>query len=306
MKNRVYDVVIIGGGPAGLTTALYTGRAKLSVLVIEKADFGALVSSHKIENYPGVEKLTGKELYNKMKEQTKEYDVTYLEANFLGLSVSDEIKVVKTDKKNVEGRTVVIATGSKKNGIKKVSREEEYIGKGVSYCATCDGAFTRNMTVSLVGKGEEILEEALYLTKYSKTINIFITDEKVDESDENFKALSSNEKVNFFYNSKLLEIKGDEFVENIVVEINGERKEVETQFVFLYLGTKQPTEIYSEIAELDENGFIKTDESMRTRIEGVFVAGDIRSKLVRQVTTAVSDGTIAGIEITKYLLKKKG
>ncbi len=305
MKDKIFDVVIVGGGPAGLTSALYCGRAKLSVLVIEKKDFGALVSSHKIENYPGVEKLTGKELYLKMKEQTLEYEVSYMEANFLGLSFDEEVKIVKTDIRNIKCKSVIIATGSKKTGIKKIEGEEFYLGKGVSYCATCDGAFTRNLEVSLVGKGEELLEEALYLTKYARNINIFITDDKVVENEDIYKILLENEKVRFYFNCNLMKIEGEEFVERILIEVDKEIKTVSTQFVFLYLGTKQTTEIYTEISSLDKNGYIITDELMKTNVDGIFAIGDVRSKPVRQVATAVSDGAIAGIEVTKYILKKK-
>ncbi|MDX8335412.1 MULTISPECIES: NAD(P)/FAD-dependent oxidoreductase [Cetobacterium] len=307
MENKIYDVVIIGAGPAGLTSALYAGRSNLSVLVIEKPNVGSLVMAHKIENYPGVlHSPTGKEIYVLMKEQVSKFNVDFVEATFLSLEASDENKIVKTDKDNFTGKTVIIASGWAKNGSKKLPGEEKYLGKGVSYCATCDGAFTRNMTVSLFGKGKEIAEEALFLTKYSKEIHMFITDDCDDKCDLTLmEALKANEKVKMYYSSQLIEIKGEEFVEEVLVKVNGVENTYKTQFAFLYLGTKSLKELYGGIAELDEQGYIVTNEFMETSTLGVYAAGDVRSKVVRQVTTATSDGTIAALEAIKHVLKKQ-
>nr|WP_307774427.1 FAD-dependent oxidoreductase [uncultured Cetobacterium sp.] len=305
MENKIYDLIIIGAGPAGLTAALYAGRANLSVLVIEKPNVGSLLMAHKVDNYPGVSKPTGKELYDLMKNQTLEFDVEYIDATFLGFDLFSENKVVKTDKENYHSRSIIIATGWSKNSSKKIPGEKEYLGKGVSYCATCDGAFTRNMSVSLVGKGEEVAEEALFLTKYSKEINIFVTSSELDCSSDLLETLTSNEKVNIFYSSELIEIKGEEFMEEIVIKHENETKTFKSQFAFLYLGTKSSTELYGEIASLDPHGYIVTDHYMKTNVEGVFAAGDVRSKVVRQVTTSTADGTVAAMEAIKFILKNK-
>lgn len=308
MNNKIYDVVIIGGGPAGLTSALYTGRAKLKVLVIEKEGQGSLLMAHKIDNYPGVEKPTGKELYDIMKRQTLDFDVEYVDATFLGFDLFNEdkqIKVIKTDKENYHGKSIIVATGLTKGGSKKIPGEKEFLGKGVSYCATCDGAFTKNLSVSLVGKGEEIIEEALFLTKYSKDINVFITEESLGCDSKLLEALLKHENVNIYYSCELLKIKGSDYVEEVIIKMNGEEKLYKADFAFLYLGTKSLEELYGEVATLDERGYIKTDDYMKTSVEGIYAAGDIRSKVVRQVTTATSDGTIAAMEVIKYLLLKK-
>lgn len=306
MKNTVYDLIIVGGGPAGLTSALYAGRANLNVLVIEKPNLGSLLMAHKVENYPGIPgSPTGHDVYNIMKEQTLKFNVNYVEGTFLGFDLFSENKIVKTDIANYQSKAVIIATGWSKNSGKKIPGEKEYLGKGVSYCATCDGAFTRNMSVSLVGKGEEVAEEALFLTKYSKEINIFVTDSTLQCDSEIFKTLTENEKVNIFYSCELVEVKGDEYMEEIVVKHQGEVKTFKSQFAFLYLGTKSLSELYGEVGSLDEHGYLITDEHMRTSVEGIFAAGDIRSKVVRQVTTATADGTIAGMEAIKYVLKSK-
>ena len=306
MENKVYDVIILGAGPAGLTAALYAGRANMSVLVLEKPNTGSLLMAHKIDNYPGINgSPTGRDVYNVMKEQTAKFDVEYLDATFIGFDLFGEYKVVKTDKNNFQGQTVIIATGWSKNGESKLPGEKEYVGKGISYCATCDGAFTRNMAVSLAGKGDEILEEALFLTKYSKEINIFLTDDLSKYPAELVEPLKENEKVKFYTSAKLLEIKGEEFVEEVIVELNGKAETFKSQFAFLYLGTKSSSELFGEVAPLDEKGYIITNELMHTSFEGVYAAGDIRSKPVRQVTTATSDGTVAAMEATKYILRKR-
>lgn len=307
MENKVYDVVIIGAGPAGLTAALYAGRSNLSVLVIEKPNTGSLLMAHKIENYPGIlGSPTGKDIYTLMKEQTLKYNVEFASASFSAFDLFGEYKVVKTDVENFSGKTVIIASGWAKSGSKKLPGEEKYLGKGVSYCATCDGAFTKNMTVSLFGKVKEIAEEALFLTKYSKEILMFMTDSCDDNCDKALmEALKANEKIKMYYSTELIEIKGDEFVEEVVVKVNGTDTTYPTQFAFLYLGTRSLKELYGEVATLDEQGYIVTNESMHTSIEGIYAAGDVRSKNIRQVTTATADGTIAALESIKYVLKKQ-
>ena len=307
MENKVYDVVIIGAGPAGLTAALYAGRSNPSVLVIEKPNTGSLLMAHKIENYPGIlGSPTGKDIYTLMKEQTLKYNVEFVSATFSAFDLFGEYKVVKTDVENFSGKTVIIASGWAKSGSKKLPGEEKYLGKGVSYCATCDGAFTKNMTVSLFGKAKKIAEEALFLTKYSKEILMFMTDSCDDNCDKALmETLKANEKIKMYYSTELIEIKGDEFVEEVVVKVNGTDTTYPTQFAFLYLGTRSLKELYGEVATLDEQGYIVTNESMHTSIEGIYAAGDVRSKNIRQVTTATADGTIAALESIKYVLKKQ-
>lgn len=304
--EKIYDLVIIGGGPAGLTAALYAGRSNLSVLVIERENIGSLYMAHQVDNYPGFpEGITGKELQNQMKKQAEKFGAEFMNAVFLGLDIYSEPKIIKTDKINVKGKSIIIAGGTGKFGGKKITGEKEFLGKGVSYCATCDGAFTRNMTVSLFGNGEEVAEEALFLTKYSKEILIFTKDSELMCGAELLESLKGNEKVKIITNAEIKELKGSEYLDYAVVEVNGEEKEYPVQYAFMYLGTKNSMELYGEFAALDEEGYIITDEFMKTRTEGIFAAGDVRSKKIRQITTAVSDGTIAGMEAIKYLLLNK-
>lgn len=305
MSEKIYDVIIVGGGPAGLTAALYAGRGRLSTLVIEKSGQGSLYMAHKIDNYPGFpEGITGTDLNLLMKKQAEKFGAEFVEGTLLGFDPYEEIKIVKTDAGNFKGKNIIVATGTGKNFGKKIKGEKELLGKGVSYCATCDGAFTKFMTVSLIGQGEELAEEALFLTKFSKVIRVMVTEEEFKCSKESYEALKNSEKVEIITGVKLIEIKGKEYVEELVVEEKGEEKIYKSDFAFLYLGTKNNTEMYGEFAKLDKEGFIITDENLKMNVEGMYAAGDIRSGVVRQVTVATAEGTKVALEVMKRVLKK--
>lgn len=303
--EKIYDVIIIGGGPAGLTAGLYTGRSRLSTLIIEREGKGSLYMAHQVDNYPGFpEGITGAELNRRMREQTKRFGVEFVEGTFLGFDPYEAIKVVKTDAGNFKGKNIIVATGTGKSFVKKIKGEQEFLGKGVSYCATCDGAFTKFMTVSLIGQGEELAEEALFLTKFSKHIRVMVTEDEFKCSKESYEALTSSEKVEIITGVKLLEIKGKDYVEELVVEEKGEEKVYKSDFAFLYLGTKNNTEMYGEFAKLDKEGYIVTGADMKMNVEGMYAAGDIRSGVIKQVTVATAEGTIAALEVIKRVLKK--
>lgn len=304
--SKVYDLIVIGGGPAGATAALYAGRSNLNVLVIEKPEVGALVSAHKIDNYPGFPNgITGKELYETIQKQAQKFGAEFVEDTFLELDIYSHPRVVKASKGNYEGTGIIIATGWPKNNSKKIIGEKEFIGNGVSYCATCDGFFTKGRITSVFGNGHEAVEEALFLTKHAKQINVFCDKDDLEVEAELKEQLLSNENVKLFTNAKLLEVLGNQYVEKVKVDIAGEIKEMESDFAFLYLGTKSNSELYQGFAKLNDEGYIITDENMACEVEGVWAAGDIRERTVRQVTTAVADGTLAGIEAIKYVMKKK-
>lgn len=304
--SKVYDLIVIGGGPAGATAALYAGRSNLNVLVIEKPEVGALISAHKIDNYPGFPNgITGKELYETIQKQAQKFGAEFVEDTFLELDIYSHPRVVKASKGNYEGTGIIIATGWPKNNSKKIIGEKEFIGNGVSYCATCDGFFTKGRITSVFGNGHEAVEEALFLTKHAKQINVFCDKDDLEVEAELKEQLLSNENVKLFTNAKLVEVLGNQYVEKVKVDIAGEIKEMESDFAFLYLGTKSNNELYQGFAKLNDEGYIITDENMACEVEGVWAAGDIRERTVRQVTTAVSDGTLAGIEAIKYVMKKK-
>ena len=304
--SKVYDLIVIGGGPAGATAALYAGRSNLNVLVIEKPEVGALISAHKIDNYPGFPNgITGKELYETIQKQAQKFGAEFVEDTFLELDIYSHPRVVKASKGNYEGIGIIIATGWPKNNSKKIIGEKEFTGNGVSYCATCDGFFTKGRITSVFGNGHEAVEEALFLTKHAKQINVFCDKDDLEVEAELKEQLLSNENVKLFTNAKLVEVLGNQYVEKVKVDIAGEIKEMESDFAFLYLGTKSNNELYQGFAKLNDEGYIITDENMACEVEGVWAAGDIRERTVRQVTTAVSDGTLAGIEAIKYVMKKK-
>ncbi|WP_288304704.1 NAD(P)/FAD-dependent oxidoreductase [uncultured Fusobacterium sp.] len=304
-KDKIYDIVIVGGGPAGLTAALYTSRSKLSTLVVEKEKMGSLYMAHKIDNYPGFpDGISGTDLNILMKKQSAKFGTEFVDAMLFGFDPYEEIKVVKTDKGNFKCKNIIVATGTGKNFGKKLKGEQEFLGRGVSYCATCDGAFTKNRIVSLAGQGEEVAQEALFLTKFSKEIQIFINEPNFNCSEESLEALKKSDKVKIITNAKLQEILGDDFVEEITVDVDGNIQNYKTDFIFLYLGTKNNTEMYGEFANLDQHSNIITKENLKLNVDGMYAAGDIRSGVVRQITTAVADGTIAGLEVIKRVLRK--
>lgn len=307
MTEKFYHTVIIGAGPAGLTAAIYAARARLDVLVIEEPEKGSMLMAHKIDNYPGFpEGMTGKELYDLMKAQAVKYGAEFRTATFLGVNAYESPKTIQTDTENFKANTVIFATGwAKNNSGKKKTGEEEFLGRGVSYCATCDGAFTRNLVSSMFGQGDEVAEEALFLTRYSREIFIFTPEKEFKAKQHLLDLLKEHEKIKIITEAELVEITGNEYVEKVKVNVKGVIKEQCTDYAFLYLGTKNMSELYGEFAELDEQGYIITDEHMQTKIEGIYAAGDVRSKHLRQVTTATADGTIAGMEVTKYILKRK-
>jgi len=210
--EKIYDIVIVGAGPAGLTAGIYAGRGNLSTLILEKEGIGSMVMTHQIDNYPGSHiGASGKEIYDTMKKQALDFGCEIKPATVLGFDPYEEIKVVKTDAGNFKTKYIIIATGLGKIGAKKIKGENKFLGAGVSYCATCDGAFTKGRVVSLVGKGDELIEESLFLTRYAKEVNVFLTSDDLDCNEELKEAILSKEnvkitkKVDYFFNEKEIE-----------------------------------------------------------------------------------------------------
>lgn len=304
--EKIYDLIIVGAGPAGLTAGIYASRANLSTLILEKEGIGSMIMTHQIDNYPGYKLGTsGKEIYEAMKKQAQDFGAEFKYSTVLGFDPYEEIKIVKTDVGNFKTKYIIIASGLGKIGAKKLKGEAKFLGAGVSYCATCDGAFTKGRTVSLVGKGDEIIEEALFLTRYAEKVNVFITADELDSNEELKAAILSKDNVVIKMKAKLLEIKGSDFVESLDLEIDGKNENIKSDFVFLYLGTKSNLELYGEFVGISPRGYIETDENMKTRTDKMYAIGDIREKEVRQVTTATNDGTIAATMIIKDILKAK-
>ena len=302
-----YDVVIIGGGPAGLTAGLYASRARLKVLLLEAmAVGGQMVTTDVIENYPGFSQITGAELTNLMDEQAKGFGLTVETGEVIGLEVAGGQKLVKMAEKEYRAETIIICTGTEYRKL-GIPGETEFTGRGVSYCATCDGAFFKDSKIVVVGGGDSAVGEALFLTRFAKEITIIHRRDGLRATKIYQERAFASPKINFLWNSVVEEIKGNQTVERVRVRnvTSDEVKEVPTEGVFMFIGITPKTKFLKGVVELDENGYILVDEeNLQTSVEGIFAAGDARKKLLRQVATAVGDGATAAFAVEKYLEEK--
>lgn len=306
----MYDIIIIGGGPAGLTAGLYAGRSMLKTLIIEKDVAGGQISGTAfVENYPGsIEDPTGMALSERMEDQAKKYSEVVYE-NVKEVKLDGDVKVVKTDANEYEAKVVIISTGASHRKL-DVKGEKEFANKGVSYCATCDGPFYQGLDIYVVGGGDSALEEANYLTRYGKSVTIIHRRDQFRASGVVVENVKNNPKIKFEYDSVVKEIKGDKEVDELILENvkTKEEKVIKNEDgspigVFIFVGNVAQTEIFEGKLDM-ENGYIITDEDMKTNVEGVFAVGDTRKKAVRQAVTAASDGCIAAVMANRYLENK--
>lgn len=308
---KIYDVVIIGGGPAGLSAGLYAGRARLNALLIEKEkDGGQIVITSEIENYPGcLPEESGSSLVQRMTGQVEKFGIDRTADCILEVDFSGEIKVLKGKEKEYHAKTVIIATGAFPKPI-GCPGEKELIGKGVSYCATCDGNFFEDFEIYVVGGGDTAVEEALYLTKFGRKVTIIHRRDELRAAKSIQEKAFENPKIDFMWDSVVKEINGDGMVQSMSVENvkTGEVTEVAadeddgTFGIFGFIGYLPQSKCFEGILDM-EYGYIKTNENMETNIPGVFAAGDIRVKSLRQVVTACADGAIAAVMAEKYIEK---
>lgn len=307
--SNVYDVIIIGAGPAGLTAALYAGRARMSTLIIEKEkDGGQIVLTSEVENYPGcLEGESGPTLIDRMAEQAKHFGAEKVYDEILEVKLEGKEKVLVGKKAEYIGQTVIIATGASSRPI-GCSGEKQFTGKGVSYCATCDGAFFEGLEVFVVGGGDTAIEEAMYLTKFARKVSVIHRRDELRAAKSIQEKAFANPKMNFIWDSAVHEIKGDGLVNSMVLENlkTGEMTELVADEddgifgVFVFIGYTPKTYIFEGIIDMDK-GYIVTDENMKTNVEGVYAAGDVRLKSLRQVVTAAADGAIAAVQAEKFL-----
>jgi len=302
----MYDIIVIGAGPAGLTAALYARRAEKTVLVIEKECFGGQIThSPRVENYPGYECLSGAELGDKLFEHAVAQGAEIELATVTGLSGSRGDITVKCDSGEFHSRSVIIATGSKHRTL-GLANEELYTGEGISYCAVCDGAFYKDKTVAIIGGGNSALQEAVLLSVTSKKVYViqnlaFVTGEA------SLKAiLDSKENVEFIYSTVVEEILGDgKSFSGVKLKNteNGSLTELSLDGMFVCIGQKPENEAFSDVVSLNEYGYVEAGEAClpKSKIEGVFVAGDCRTKAIRQVTTATADGAVAALSACKFI-----
>lgn len=303
----MYDIIIIGGGPAGLTAGLYAGRSKLKTLIIEKAVAGGQISGTAfVENYPGsIDEATGMGLSERMLEQAEEFcDIKYEDVKEVELE--GKVKKIKTDGGEYEAKIVIISSGATHRKL-DVPGEKELANRGVSYCATCDGPFYTGLDIYVVGGGDSALEEATYLTKFGKSVTIIHRRDEFRASGVVVDKIKENPKIKLELDAVIKEIKGDKEAESLIVENTktGEIKELKSDDnspigVFIFIGYIPQTEMFEGKIEMN-HGYILTDEDMKTNIEGVFAVGDTREKKVRQMVTAAGDGCIAAVLANRYL-----
>jgi len=307
-SNQRYDVIIIGGGPAGLVASIYTARANLDTILIEKGPLGGQLSWIKqIDNYPGFpEGISGAELASLMESQAIRFGVKIEKASVIDIKIEPDIKIVKTDTRNFEGKAVIITTGISKKK-QTIDGEEKFKGIGVSYCAICDGPFFRNKDIAIMGGGDEALEEGIFLTQYARKVTIIHSQDKLTAGEEIQKMAKKKENISFLLNSMITKIAGAEKVEFIeVLDLNtGNTNQLPMGGVFLYIGTRPAKDFLGQLIELDQHGYIITDEDMKTSVDGIFAAGDVRNKKVRQIATAVGDAVTAATSARKYIQRQK-
>lgn len=308
MSKKVFDCIILGAGPAGLSCALYAIRSGLKTAIIDVSAIGGAPANYcEIENYLGFGKIQGYELCERFENHIDEFEVEkFPYEEIQSIDLVSENKKITTLNGEFSAKTVVIAVGAKNKKL-NVKGEEDFIGRGVSYCAVCDGAFYKNKIVAVVGGGNSALEEAIYLTKHAKKVYLihrrdsFRADKIIQDK------LYSNKKIELVLNSTVDEILGDNKVNGVIVKsVNSDKKsKIKIDGIFPYIGLEPNIEQFGAQLKLDESGFIITDECMKTNIDGVYAIGDVRKTPLRQVITAVSDGAVAGVEASKYLMNLK-
>ena len=292
----MYDIIIIGAGPAGLTAGIYARRANKKVLILEANAYGGqIVKTHAIDNFPTQPHIDGFDFATKLYNQTKELGATIIFEKAINIINEGKNKKVITNKNTYSAKALILATGSDNRKL-GIDNERELIGKGVSYCATCDGMFYKDKVVAVVGSDTQALLDAIYLANVAKHIYLINKKNKFDDENNNLPKLNDN--VEIIYNSKITKIIGNEKLEKI--EINNDYL-LEISGLFIDVGRVPENENFRKIINVNDDGYIIAGEDCHTNIDGIFVAGDNRTKMIRQLTTAVSDGTVAAIEAIKYI-----
>lgn len=306
------DVIIIGAGTAGLTAAIYALRAGKSVLVLEQGNYGGqIINTPKVENYPGIEQISGYEFAAGLYRQAEKLGMEYRSEKVTDIRLEDGAeareelssasletgnKIVETTEQSYQARAVILATGAKNRPL-GIEKEAEYTGRGISYCATCDGMFFRGKKVAVVGGGNTALEDAAFLSNYCEKVYLIHRRETFRGEEKLVKELRKKENVEFFLNKTVQELEGGATLQAVVLrdKISGEESRLEISGLFVAIGQMPENGVFAGLVDLDENGYILAGEDCRTNVEGIFAAGDCRKKTVRQLTTAAADGAVAAL-----------
>lgn len=304
MDNIKKDLIIIGGGPAGLTSAIYASRAGIDTLVIDNYIAGGQVAtSDIIENYPGFLKISGAELSEIITQQARKNgaEIKQLE-NLESVYLSNDKKEIKTSENTYTARCVIIASGANPVPL-PVENEEEFRGRGIHYCAVCDGALYKGKNVAVVGGGNSAVDEAYFLSNLAKEVTIILRKDKFKAEKRLIDRITQKSNINIMYNTEVVAVEGKDSVDTIIIRDTLTANENKMNFdgLFVYIGSRPNSDMFKEYITTDERGYIPTNEKMMTNISGVYAVGDIRVKDYRQLTTAVSDGTIAALEVERYL-----
>lgn len=310
--KTIYDVIVIGGGAAGMSAGIYSGRAKMKTLVLEQGSVGGQAkTTNEIVNYPGVRHTTGPKLMEEMHLQAEDFGVKFAQAEVLEAKLEGEIKVLKTTNGDYETRSVIIATGATPRTL-GFPGEAEYRGRGVAYCATCDGEFYTGLEVFVIGAGFAAAEEAIFLTRFARKVTVIAREPEFTCAKTIADKVLAHPKIEVKFNTEIVEATGDELLRRVKF-INNQTQETfehvaaedETFGIFIFAGYVPQTKVFNGLVDMDKWGYIITDENMHTSVEGVYAAGDLRPKVLRQVVTAVADGAIASLEAEKYVAHEK-
>ncbi|GGB00165.1 thioredoxin-disulfide reductase [Macrococcus hajekii] len=302
-EQKQYDVIIIGAGPAGMTAGLYAARANLSVVMVERGmPGGQMANTNDVENFPGFDLITGPDLSTKMFQHAQKFGAEYAYGDIKSIRVEGDHKIVSLGDKELVGKAVIIATGAEYKKI-GVPGETELGGRGVSYCAVCDGAFFKQKNLIVIGGGDSAVEEGVYLTKFADKVTIVHRRDELRAQKILQERAFKNEKVDFIWNSTLKEIneKDGKVGSVTLVDKEGNESEVQADGVFIYIGMQPLTAPFIDLGITNEAGYIVTNEQMETAIPGIYAAGDVRVKTLRQIVTATGDGSIAAQNAQHYI-----
>lgn len=300
---KQYDIVIVGAGTAGLSAAIYAVRAGKSVIVLEATTYGGqIVNTPEVENYPGIQKISGFEFANNLYEQAKSLGAEVIYEKVIGIEVNGEEKIVHTTKEDYQAKAVILATGAKNRPL-GLEHEKEWIGAGISYCATCDGMFYRGKDVAVAGGGNTALEDAIFLTNYCRKVYLIHRRDAFRGEEKLLQTLKEKPNVEFVLNANITRLIGEDGVDGVEVEDKNthEKRVIDVMGLFVAIGQMPENSEFINVVDLDKGGYIEAKEDCKTKTKGIFTAGDCRTKKVRQLATAASDGAIAALAACEYI-----